>query len=124
MENGLMVCIVEDNAPIRKLFCTMLNKSGIKTADFGDGASAIAWLKNNKAIGLMLDILLPDTNGSELLAKIRNLENHKNTPAIAVTGFAQTHDRERYISQGFGHYISKPINTSTFVAEVKQFLNI
>jgi DNA-binding response OmpR family regulator len=124
MENVLLVCVVEDNAPIRKLFCTMLNKSGIKTVDFGDGASALNWLKNNKAQGFILDILLPDTNGSELLSNIRNLENHKISPAIAVTGFAQNQDREKYLSQGFDHYISKPVNTSTFVAEVKQFLNL
>jgi CheY-like chemotaxis protein len=124
MEDSLLVCVVEDNAPIRKLFCTMLNKSGIKTVDFGNGASALSWLKINNAKGLILDILLPDANGSELLANIRNLVNHKNTPAIAVTGFAQNHDREKYMSQGFDHYISKPVNTSTFVSEVKQFLNI
>ena len=124
MENSLLVCVVEDNNPIRKLFCTMLNKSGIKTIDFGDGSSALSWLKNNQAQGLILDILLPDTNGSELLSNIRKLDNHKHTPAIAVTGFAQTLDREKYMSLGFDHYISKPVNTSTFVSEVKQFLNI
>lgn len=124
MENNFVICVVEDNAPIRKLFCTMLKKAGLETVDFGDGFSALSWLKNNPVNGILLDILLPDINGNDLLKKIKEIEYHKNTPVIAVTGFAQSQDRDKYLNEGFTHYLSKPVNTATFVNDIKQLFKV
>ncbi len=115
----LPVCVIEDNAPIRKLFCVLLRKSGYETVDFGDGTSACEWLKENKALAVITDILLPDINGSDVLEVIRKLDGGGDVCVIAVTGFAQASDKEKYISMGFDSYISKPVNTGTFVSEVE-----
>ncbi len=116
---ALLICIIEDNVPIRKLFCTLLKKNGIDTADFGDGTSGLNWLNQNTPDLLVVDILLPDMNGSEIMQSVRNTEAGKTMPIIAATGFAQANDREKYLEMGFDSYISKPINTSTFVQDIK-----
>ncbi len=117
------ICVIEDNKPIRKLFCTLLKKNGFETVDFGDGKSAIDWLKDNNPYGVIVDILLPDLNGGEVLEFIRSKDGGDNIPVIAATGFAQSKDREKFIQQGFDGYISKPINTGSFVSEVKEIFD-
>lgn len=113
------ICVIEDNTPIRRLFCTILKKAGFETVDFADGFSAVEWLKENQISGIIMDILLPDLNGTELISMVRDLPNVVNAPIIAVTGFAQANDRERFMQLGFDSYIAKPVNTATFVSEVK-----
>jgi CheY-like chemotaxis protein len=113
------ICVIEDNTPIRRLFCTILKKAGYETADFQDGFSAVEWLKGNNVSGIIMDILLPDLNGTELIAMVRDLPTVGNVPIIAVTGFAQANDKERFMHLGFDSYIAKPVNTATFVQEVK-----
>ncbi len=116
------ICVIEDNTPIRKLFCTLLGKAGFHTIEFSDGNSFYEWLKNNKTSGVLMDILLPDTSGTELIKSIRNMPNGEKIPIIAVTGFAQAQDRENFLDLGFDSYISKPVNTATFVEEVRSAL--
>jgi two-component system alkaline phosphatase synthesis response regulator PhoP len=121
-ENNAPICVVEDNTPIRKLFCTLLKKAGFETVDFADGASAFEWIRENKPLLIILDILLPDTNGTDLLGKIKEIPDRENVPVIAVTGFANVNDKSKFMEMGFDSYIAKPVNTATFVDQVKQVL--
>lgn len=116
------ICIIEDNSPIRRLFCTLLKKNGYETVDFADGTSAIAWLNENQPLLILIDILLPDMNGSDILQFARALPWGKDVPMIAATGFAQPNDREKYLDLGFDSYIPKPINISEFVNDIKTII--
>lgn len=118
-ETNLPICVIEDNTPIRRLFCTILKKAGFETIDFSDGYSAVDALKEQAVSGIIMDILLPDLNGTELISMVRDLPNGEKVPIIAVTGFAQPNDRERFMDLGFDSYIAKPVNTATFVSEVR-----
>ncbi|MDD3124950.1 MAG: response regulator [Candidatus Kapabacteria bacterium] len=120
---GKLICIVEDNVPIRKLFCTLLNKAGFETIDFGDGTSAINWINTGKPDLMIIDILLPDMNGTDIMKHARTLPHGNSFPIISSTGFAQASDRDKYLGLGFDFYISKPINSTTFVQEIKQIMD-
>jgi len=117
-----LICVIEDILSIRKLYKVILEKNNYSVIEFEEGNKAIEWLASNKPTAIICDDLLPDSNGKETIKAIRNLPNGKNLPVIAVTGFAHVSDRERYISMGFDGYISKPINTSSFIEELLQFL--
>lgn len=117
-----IICIVEDNKSINKLYSTLLKKAGYLPEAFFDGKTAYEWLKNNNAACLVLDMLLPDMNGPDLLNLIRELPNCKNVPAIAVTGFALGKDKEQFLNLGFDFYMPKPINTASFVSQVKEVI--
>lgn len=114
------ICVVEDNNSIRKLFCTLLKKAGYQTVDFANGNSALQWLHSNQTQAIILDILLPDLNGTDVLKEIRNLSNGQKIPVIAVTGFAHGNDKKHFLDIGFDHYISKPINIATYIKEVEE----
>jgi DNA-binding response OmpR family regulator len=113
------ICVIEDNTPIRKLFTTLLKKSGYSTVDFSNGTTALEWLKDNISKVIILDILLPDANGQDILKYIRKQEHGAKATVIAVTGYAQENDKTRFLEIGFDAYIPKPINTSTFVEQVQ-----
>ena len=118
------ICIIEDNKPLRKLFSTLLKKSNYEIVDFPDGKTAVEWISsNNMPVAFILDILLPDQSGMDILNIIRQKPNGVSVPIIAVTGFATANDRQKYLDLGFDHYIPKPINTGTFVEEVKNVIN-
>ncbi|MGB9702265.1 MAG: response regulator [Candidatus Kapaibacteriota bacterium] len=122
MENNKAICIIEDNTPNRKLFALLLAKAGYKVFDFGDGKTALDWFKSNTVDIIIMDILLPDMNGTELIKYVRELPAFKDAIVIAITGFTSPNDREKFIKAGFNGYISKPVNTATFVAEIEAFL--
>lgn len=113
------IAVIEDNAPISKLFCTILNKAGFKTVEFSDAKSSIDGLKKTEVSTVLLDILLPDKNGTELIEDLRGISSLKDIPIVAVTGFAQPSDQQKFMKIGFDGFIPKPINTTTFVQEIK-----
>ncbi len=115
-----LICIVEDNKSIAKLFATVLKKGGYETIEFNDGKSALDWLGNNNPTCVLADILLPDMNGIDLLNSLRSLPDGGSLPVIAITGFAQPGDREKLVSAGFDGYLSKPINIQSFVSEIEE----
>lgn len=119
-----LICVIEDNKSISKLFATILQKNGYETIEFFDATSALDWLKNNSPICILTDVLLPDMNGTEFLAEVRKIENLKNLPIIAITGLAQPGDEQKLLSAGFDGYMSKPINIATFVSEIESIMEM
>lgn len=117
------VCIIEDNIPIRKLFTTLLKKAGFQTVDFPNGTSGVEWVKQNKCLAMIVDILLPDLSGSDILKIVRELPEGDKIPVIAVTGFAQVNDKEKYIEMGFDFYIAKPVDTDTFASDIEAVIS-
>ncbi|GAB5465321.1 MAG: response regulator [Candidatus Kapaibacteriales bacterium] len=115
------IFIVEDNLPIRKLFNTLLKKNHT-VHEFEDGKSVLEALDTSKPDCILLDILLPDINGTELIEKIKKHKNGEGVPILAVTGFAKGGDEAKYLSSGFDGYLTKPVDTATFTASVEKYL--
>lgn len=118
-----VLCVIEDNSAVRSLYCSLLKKAGYEVVDFENGYSALAWIEQNQTACVIMDILLPDLNGTELIDMIKDLPNGGNIPLIAVTGFAQPEDEEGYVELGFVSYIAKPVDTATFAERVKTILD-
>ena len=123
MEKNKIICIIEDNSPNRKLFSMLIKKSGYNVADFGTAKDSLDWLSTNNADLILLDILLPDMNGPDVLMNIRNIEHLKEAKVVAITGFSSTYDREKFLYLGFDGFLAKPINTTTFIEEIESYLN-
>ncbi len=121
-EQAATVCIIEDSEAIRRLFGIILKKNGYEPVEFDIGQSAVNWLKDNKPAVVLCDDILPDINGSEIIKILRQTSEGRQQCVIAITGYALTTDRERYIAMGFDGYIPKPINTSTFIDEIREII--
>src|SRR5438067_2466285 len=102
------VAIVDDNADNRLIIRTILEDQ-YEIEEFSSGTEAIAAFRENLPDVVVLDISLPEMDGTEVLQVIRNDSDLRNVHVIALTAHAMVGDREKYLAAGFNDYISKPI---------------
>ena len=106
------IAVVEDNADNRLLLQALLGER-YDLVEFDNGVDALAGLSASLPDLVLLDISLPGMDGNEILARIRADERLRALPVIALTAHAMAGDREKYLSEGFNDYITKPIVDET-----------
>ncbi len=115
------IALVEDNPDNRLLVQAML-EDRYNIAEYETGVEALEGLKNEKPDLVLLDISLPEMDGTEVLANIRSDENLRDLPVIALTAHAMSGDREKYLALGFNEYVTKPILDEDVLIEAIQEL--
>ena len=115
------VLIVEDNELNMKLFQDLLEAHGFKTLLTRDGKQALKMAQEHRPDLIIMDIQLPEVSGLEVTGWIKNDENIKHIPIIAVTAFAMKGDEEKMRKGGCEAYIAKPISVTKFIDTVKSF---
>jgi len=116
------VLIVEDNELNMKLFHDLLDAHGYKTVQTRNGMEALELARKHRPDLILMDIQLPEVSGLEVTKWLKEDEELRSIPVVAVTAFAMKGDEERIRAGGCEAYISKPISVSEFLATVKQFL--
>jgi len=116
------VLIVEDNDLNMKLFNDLLEAHGYATLKTADGIEAIELARAHMPDLILMDIQLPEVSGLEVTKWIKEDENLKSIPVIAVTAFAMKGDEERIRQGGCEAYLSKPISVSKFLETVRAYL--
>jgi CheY-like chemotaxis protein len=102
------IAVVEDNPDNRLLVRVMLEGS-YEVTDYETGIEALDGFKHRKPDLVLLDISLPQMDGTEVLRRLRADKNLRDVPVIAVTAHAMAGDRDKYLNVGFNEYIAKPI---------------
>lgn len=116
------VLIVEDNELNMKLFHDLLDAHGYKTIQTADGMEALNLARTHRPDLILMDIQLPEVSGLEVTKWIKDDDDLKKIPVIAVTAFAMKGDEEKIREGGCEAYISKPISVTHFLETVKRFL--
>ncbi len=122
MENKPLVLIVEDEADGRDMLQDMLDMWDINSECVSDAESAIDHLKANQYDAAIIDLALPQMDGSQLLQEIRMQLKLVDLPCIAVTAFDNNVVKHQSLKAGFSAYIPKPINDTLLYNALKQFL--
>jgi|GEM_PF-781402 PAS domain S-box-containing protein len=118
-ENLPLVLLVEDNY-INSDVTIMFLKGVCRVEHSIDGETAISMASENKYDAILMDINLGGKiNGIEALKEIRKISDYEKTPAVALTGYAMSGDKEKLISEGFDNYLSKPFDKDDIVNVVK-----
>jgi CheY-like chemotaxis protein len=107
-----LVAVVEDNADNRLLLSVLLSDD-YEVVEYENGPDALAGVRTRRPKVVLLDISLPGMDGSEVLSHIRADDALRELPVIAFTAHAMAGDRERFLSQGFDDYVTKPIVDET-----------
>ncbi len=115
------VLIVEDNELNMKLFQDLLEAHGYATLLTKDGRQALQMARDHRPDLIIMDIQLPEVSGLEVTSWIKNDEDIKHIPIIAVTAFAMKGDEEKMREGGCEAYIAKPISVTQFIETVKHF---
>ena len=116
------VLIVEDNELNMKLFNDLLEANGYKVIQTRDGLSALDIARKHRPDLILMDIQLPEVSGIEVTKWLKEDDELKHIPVIAVTAFAMKGDEQKIREGGCEAYISKPISIGTFIATVRQFI--
>ena len=117
------VLVVEDNELNMKLFHDLLEAHGYNILQTKDGMDALRLAREHKPDLILMDIQLPEVSGLEVTKWIKEDENLKSIPVIAVTAFAMKGDEEKIRNGGCEAYIAKPISVTNFLETVRKFLN-
>ena len=116
------ILIVEDNEQNLKLFHDLLITKGYKVMSARDGDSALAKISQEIPDLIIMDIQIPRIDGIEVTRRIRKKFPAEDIAIIAVTAHAMKGDREDLLRAGFDDYMPKPINISTFLQTVEDYL--
>lgn len=117
------LAVVEDNADNRLLLQAILADK-YDLDEYENGTDALAAFSRTRPDLVLLDISLPDMDGTEILNRIRKDVALRTTPVIALTAHAMTGDREKFLAAGFDDYITKPIVDETLLfSSIERLLN-
>ncbi len=117
------VLVVEDNELNMKLFHDLLEVHGYNILQTKDGMDALRLAREHKPDLILMDIQLPEVSGLEVTKWIKEDDDLKSIPVIAVTAFAMKGDEEKIREGGCEAYIAKPISVTNFLETVQRFLN-
>ena len=117
------VLIVEDNDLNLKLFRDLLEAHGYETYETKDGMEALSLARNVRPDLILMDIQLPEISGLDITKRLKNDEDVRHIPVVAVTAFAMKDDEEMILNAGCEAYMSKPISIPTFLETVRRFLD-
>ena len=110
------ILIVEDDNDINNLICNTLKAEGYQCERAFDGKEGADKIEQNRYDLLLLDIMLPEINGYELLDYVRRIGD---TPVIIISAMGQVDERIRGLRMGADDYICKPFQIGELLARVE-----
>lgn len=102
------IAVVEDN-PDNRLLVSAILGAEYEIAEYETGKEAVEGIDRERPDLVLLDISLPEMDGTEVLEWIRSRDGLDDLPVIALTAHAMAGDREKYLARGFDDYVTKPI---------------
>ena len=117
------ILVVEDNELNMKLFHDLLEAHGYNILQTKDGMEALRLAREHHPDLILMDIQLPEVSGLEVTKWIKEDEDLKSIPVIAITAFAMKGDEEKIREGGCEAYIAKPISVTSFLQTVQKYLS-
>jgi hypothetical protein len=118
---SLSILLAEDNPVNQRLSMRLLERRGHRVELASSGREAIEWLERKCFDLILMDLQMPDMDGLEATALIREREKRGGgrTPIVALTAHTMKGDRERCLEAGMDNYINKPIDAVKFLEIVE-----
>lgn len=116
----MKVLVVEDNDPLRRSLVQRLKESGCAVDATGDGSEGLWLSEQNKYAVAVLDLMLPGTDGLEILRKLRHA--HTDTSVLIMTARDALNDRVSGLDAGADDYLVKPFEMEELMARIRALL--
>lgn len=117
-----MVWCVDDDSTIREIEVYTLEQTGFAARGYADGVSMLEALKNEIPELIILDIMMPELDGIEVLKRLRSEPLYKDIPVIMATAKGTEMDKIGGLNMGADDYLVKPFGVMEMVARVKAVL--
>lgn len=117
-----MIFCVDDDSTIRDIEIYALTQTGFEAKGFVDGTSVLKALETEKPDLIVLDIMLPGTDGVEVLRRIRSNPNTRKIPVIMATAKGTEPDKIKGLDAGADDYLVKPFGVMEMISRIKAVL--
>jgi two-component system cell cycle response regulator DivK len=117
------VLIVEDNELNMKLFNDLLEAHGYTTIQTNSGVEAVELARRHRPNLILMDIQLPEVSGLEVTQWLKDDDELRSIPIVAITAFAMRGDEEKIRQGGCEAYLSKPISVVKFLETVRNYVS-
>ena len=114
------VLLVEDEPNIVVSLRYLLTRAGFQVDVEDNGSEALKALLANPPDVAILDVMLPEMNGFEILEALRTDERGAQVPVLMLTAKGQREDRERAMAAGADRFVTKPFSNAELVAAVRE----
>lgn len=118
------ILIVDDNATNLKLARVLLTAEGYEVRTASDTDQVLEMLAEFLPHLILMDIQLPGLGGLELTRRLKSDPRTRAITIVALTSYAMKGDKEKALASGCSGYITKPIDTRCFGAEVARYLRL
>lgn len=118
------ILAIEDNADIRQLISLILEREGYQISTAADGISGLSLIKETKPDLVLLDVMLPEFSGFEVLDALRKDKNSKvrEVPVLMITSKSTVEDVDQALELGATGYLVKPFRPEKLVQKVRELL--
>jgi len=117
-----LILIVEDEAALQKLLAYNLEAAGFEVAQAFDGEEALTLLAERTPDLIVLDWMIPQLSGLELLRRIRRRPEQAHVPVVMLTARTEEPDRLRGLELGADDYVTKPFSPAELIARIRAVL--
>ena len=117
------ILVVEDSQTSRKVITMLLERKGYTIQEAKNGSEALVKLAEQAPDLVLLDLMLPDMSGYEVLAKIRQGGKTADIPVIMLTGKSNPADRMKGLHHGSNEYLTKPFDPAKLLAVLEKYLD-
>lgn len=116
------IYIVEDDVNIREIERYALKNGGFEVVEFERGVDLFAAVEKKVPSLIILDIMLPEEDGLDILATLRKKKSTKNIPVLMVTAKSTEIDKVKGLDMGADDYLTKPFGIMELISRVKALL--
>jgi len=121
---GRSVLLVDDDPRNIFALASALERRGMKVITATTGMEAIELVHSTPDLAIVLmDIMMPEMDGYQTIARIREEPNYRRLPIIALTAKAMKGDREKCLDAGASDYLAKPVNTEQLLSALRMWLH-
>jgi two-component system, cell cycle response regulator DivK len=119
-----LVLIVEDNERNRRLARDVLRAAGLRTIEAASGETGIALAAEQMPDVILMDLELPDMDGTEVARELAKEARTARIPVVALSARPYVGDRDRLLAAGFVGYLEKPIDVHAFPEQVRSYCTL
>lgn len=114
------ILVVEDEPENQLAIQVILTVEGFEVISVEDGRLALQTAQEQRPDLILLDVMMPETNGFEVLAQLRQNEATKDIPVIMLTALAQRADVARAVEAGVDDYVAKPFEPDDLIERIRK----
>jgi PAS domain S-box-containing protein len=119
---GATIVVAEDDADLRGVLTTSLTRNGHRVIPARDGAEALAAIERDAVDLLVLDLVMPNIDGFEVLARLKETKGADSIPVVVVTGTDRSTTELQALRLGANVYLTKPIDAAALAEQVTRLL--